>query len=509
MRWQNVPLLIKMLGAFAGKIDDPYVWLRDGGDIYRMPFPNLPQPLKAYIAESFIDGFAGETVIVNSPQLVREFYELPPGQVDHEATKKFVLFTMGAQSPFVSDGTTHVRMRRFLARELTPARVEDYRARSVAVLDDMIDQLPLDTPIALHDFYTRFTQDIILRVVFGWCGTDIDELKAALYEASSHYIAQNGWRLLSFMLHSMITLRRPPADRTLRPDMPYARLGGKGLHLRKGADALIYRKIAELRAHPNDSVASRLIKYAAQEDPAWTDKRLRDIIATMLLAGHDTSVMAYAWTTQYLLHSSGPRARIVAEARAATTDRYAQAANTEALRMQPPVSAVMPYPATTDIAIGGHRIRKNTFIFIPTPAVHYNPEMYPEPEVFRPERWLENKPDRYGFLAFGAGPHRCPGSTFYLTEASIVSHRIFGRLDLEPCLPHVDHAQVVFGSLIRPRGQTDVIIRVRRPAHEVPWYKPESKSTLDPLKAALLVEDSEPTSAHCPSAEDHCPVHVP
>ncbi|TDZ45772.1 cytochrome P450 [Mycobacteroides franklinii] len=168
-------------------------------------------------------------------------------------------------------------------------------------------------------------------------------------------------------------------------------------------------------------------------------------------------------------------------------------------RNSDPVIATLPWPIYRDISLGGYRIRKDTMILVPVTAVHYNEELYPEPEKFRPERFLDTKPDRYGFIPFGAGAHRCPGSTFYLTEASILLHRIFGRLDLEPCDPGVDEARFVFGSVSRPKGDTRVIVPNRRSAAEVPWYQPSPGEQLTPLKEALLPpQPGSDSPSRCP-----------
>ncbi|TDZ45778.1 cytochrome P450 [Mycobacteroides franklinii] len=504
-RLRDIPLLVNFLTAFAGQTAIPVTALRDAGPIYRMPFPQLPQPLKAYFAESFMDDFAGETVIITDPRLVRELYHQPPGALDHEAWKKALIYVLGGQSPFLLSGRSHVRARRAVAAELTPTRVEGYRHGMGTVLDEMIDELPLNTAVGLHDFHTRFTQEVILRVVFGWDCADLDELKTALYEAQQYYAKPFGGRLLPYMLAGALTLRRRggPRDFTGRPDIPPRLLAREAHRLRTRTDALIDRKIAELRARPNDSAAARLIAYGDAENPRWTDKQLRDTIRTFIVAGHDTSVLAYDWAVQYLLHNPGPRAEVVAEARAAVTDRYAQAANIEALRMASPLTGAIPYPATQDIAVGGYRIRKNTFVFALSSPVHMNEELYPEPEQFRPERWLENRPDPYGFLAFGVtgrNPHRCPGSTFYLTDAVVLLHRLFGRLDLEPVSANVDAPHFLYGTLCRPKGDTEVVIHKRRAAQEVPWYRPGESDPLTPLKESLL--PPQPDGDH----ELQCPV---
>lgn len=504
MRLRDLPRLRDMLWVFSGWIDDPGArYFRGASGAYRLPFPRLPQPLKAFVVDCFLDDCAGEVAIITSPQLIRELYNLPNGQIDYEAWKKALIYVLGAQSPFLLRGRDHTRVRRAIAAELTPAQVETYRERSVERLDSMIDELPLNTPVPLHEFYTRFTQDIILRVVFGWDCPDLKELAEELYESSKHYAAPRGVRLIPYMAIAPFVLRKRenPADLSTRNDMPPRWFARHAYRLRTRTDALIDHKIAHLRLQPNDSVASRIIDYGSHETPSWTDKRLRDIIRTMLVAGHDTSVLAYSWATQYLLHNRDAREKVIAESRAGVTDRYTQAANTEALRMSPPVTALVPYPAAQDIVIGGKRIHKNTMIYAPATALHMNPDVFTQPEKFLPERWLDSatKPDRYQFVPFGAGPHRCPGSTFYLTEASILLHRLFGRLELRPCLPHVDEARFIYGTLSRPKGDTEVIITNRRPATDVPWYRPTLSETLSPLKQALLPDDDpEHQESRCP-----------
>ncbi len=493
--------------ALCGGLDDPGHLFAAAGPIVRGISPRVRGRLQRAFPDVWMDNWTGEYIYVSSPKVIQEIYDLPPGNIDTEAWKKSYIPSLGSQSPFMLRGTEHAPVRRALVAELTPARVESYRERSVQRLDEMIDELPLHTPVNLHDFYTRFTQDVILRVVFGWddCG-DLEELKDALYVATRHYFQTKFIREAAYMLSANLKLRdqrdpealdRDPAPFAGRDDRP-PRFLKKAYRLRTHTDALLYRKIAELRANPNDSVASRIIAQGAQQNPPWSEKRLRDIIGSLVIAGHETSVLAYAWATQYIMHDPEVHAKVTAEARNGLTDRYAQACNTEALRMRPPVIASAPSPLKHDISLAGYRIRKGTLIFVMMAAVHYNEKVYDNPHEFRPERWLEGKPERYGFVPFGTGPHRCPGSTFYLTEASIVTQRIFGRLDLEPCRPRVDRARFIFGTLSRPKSDTEVIISRRRPASEVPWYRPCERGDFMALKEELLLHSESSQPPRCP-----------
>lgn len=493
--------------ALAGVIDDPGYRFAAAGPIVRGISPRVRGRLQRNLPDAWMDGWTGEFIFISSPEVIQQLYDLPPGSIDTEAWKKSYIPSLGSQSPFMLRGTEHAHVRHALVAELTPARVESYRERSVRRLDEMLDELPLGTPVNLNDFYTRFTQDVILRVVFGWDDCeDIEELKAALYRATTHYFQPKFVRMAAYMFNARVKLLdhrspeaadRDPAPFAGRDDRPLKILK-TAYRLRAHTDALLYRKITELRANPNDSVASRIIAQGAQQNPPWSEKRLRDIIGSLVIAGHETSVISYAWATQYILHNPAARAKVVAEAREGFTDRYAQACNTEALRMRPPVVGTGPAPLKHDIALAGYRIRKGTLLFPLMMAVHYNEKVYDNPHEFQPERWLDGKPERYGFVPFGIGPHRCPGSTFYLTEASIVTQRIFGRLDLEPCRPRVDRARFIFGTLSRPKSDTEVIISRRRPASEVPWYRPRERGDFMALKEELILHSESSQPPRCP-----------
>jgi cytochrome P450 len=464
--------------TFLGLADDTGFNMRHegNGEIMRFSRVRLPKKLSVALLGPAFDQWRGETVFVTSPRMSRELHTQPPGVVNMEEGNKAFVFTMGSESPLVLGGRDHVQARRAIVPEFTAEAVKQYHELSVQVLDRMIDELPLDAELSLLEFYTRFTQEVILRVVFGLeSGRELEEYKAALYEMAAYYLPNTPRRLPGYFVAAAVGLRKKKGEAGVagRPDMPPKWISPEGYRLRKESDALIVRKIRELREQPNDSVATRLIAFGAQQEPGWSDKRIRDAIATLLLAGHDTSAMAYSWATEFLMHNAEPRAKLIEEALAAQTDRYAQAANLEATRLKAPVWGPNRF-IPEDCELGGYRIRKNTWIFVPSTPIHYDEELYPEPAAYRPERFLDKEPDRYGFMTFSAGPHRCPGAAFFLMEASLVLHRMFGRLELQPSLPAVDRTYFAFAFFNRPKHGTRVRIRSRKPANEVRWYRPQA-----------------------------------
>ncbi|MFB8003329.1 cytochrome P450 [Nocardia sp. NPDC056000] len=462
--------------------------LRQSGHMVTGPGLYL-KPRFRFLTKRVSEGLNGTEIALNSAQIVREFYSYPKEMIDHEIVKDpYIRFVLGTYSPFLLDGQLHVATRRAITPELTQSAVEQYRDMSIEVLDRIIDDMPLGEPVSSQAMFYRFTQEIILRVLFGLTDqaeidTEVGHLNKLVRRLSDSY-------LRFYPMSAVLLLTQPHSKRFGRRSqdwMPY---------FRRRTDALITRKIAEFRAHPNeDSMAARIIK-ARLDQPEWTDKRFGDLFRTMLFAGHETSVSAYSWAVDLLAHNTTEREKLIAEARAGETDVYAQACNNETLRLRPPFWGFGGIPRE-DISLNGYHVRAGTYSMIVSSAVHYDPNTYPSPYEFRPERFLDMTPDRNGFVPFGVGRHRCPGLNFYMIEANIVLHRIFGRLDLRPAGPP-DRAYVALGALTRPAGGVKVIIDHRRPAAEVPCYR--AKTSEDRARIAAM---------RAPLPEDFPADHVP
>jgi cytochrome P450 len=478
----------EFIALAVGLTDDFGFRTRGHGDMIRVLGPQV-RPLQ-YPFELFVNGWNGESVLVTSPTVAREVYTLPTDVADFEVPKRWLRLVMGSNSPFVLGGRDHVAVRQAIVPELTVAKVERYRELSVEVLDGMIDKLRLNAPVSLRDFYAAFAQEMILRFTFGLeAGAELDRCRHWLNTAINHSTRQPA--LLGFLAGSAVSLRKPGHD-----EVPRFLLRAR--RIRRQTDMMIQEKLDELRLRPRDCLASRLLERQQADPKFWTEKVLRDVIATLLFAGHDTSVSAYQWATEYLLHNAHPRDRLVAEACEGRSDAYAQAVTMEAVRLKPPVWGMQAY-IKKDVAIAGNLVRAGTWVFMLASAVHQDETVYPEPRSFRPERFLDTTPDRYGMLAFSNGRHRCPGVTFFNTEANIVLHRMFGRLEMEPCLAHLDRTFMAFGFFNRPKNGTRVVVRSRRSATEVPVYCPAAAEAdrHSALHEAMIAE-TDASASNCP-----------
>jgi cytochrome P450 family 135 len=163
-------------------------------------------------------------------------------------------------------------------------------------------------------------------------------------------------------------------------------------------------------------------------------------------AGHETTATAIAWGVELLVHSPA----VMRKAREGD-ESYLEALAKEILRIRSPVPIGGARHMLEPFAIGEWMIPPNVVILVDAHGVHHDPETYPEPQVFRPERFLEEPPDSYSFLPFGGGAHRCLGASLALLEIKIVLCEILARLELAPVSTALARA-VPRGPTLAPRG---------------------------------------------------------
>ena len=159
------------------------------------------------------------------------------------------------------------------------------------------------------------------------------------------------------------------------------------------------------------------------------DEELRDQLITLLLAGHETTATALAWTFDLLLRNPSALAELRAELES-DGDEYLRAVIAEALRLRP-VVPLAGRRLQSELQVNGHLLPVGTDV---TPAIwlaHTNPDVYPGPLEFHPERFLDGAPETYAWIPFGGGVRRCLGAAFAEFEMRIVLREVLLRCDLE------------------------------------------------------------------------------
>jgi cytochrome P450 len=248
------------------------------------------------------------------------------------------------------------------------------------------------------------------------------------------------------------------------------RIGSKGPMRRfeelvEEVDEELFTLIRERRADPEmegrDDILSALMSARFKDGTAMSDAELRDQLMTLLIAGHETTATALAWTFDLLLRHPVALERLRAEIDAGG-EEYMRATIAESLRLRP-VVPIAGRRLAAELRVDGYTLPAGTDV---TPAVwltHTRPDVYPDPYAFRPERFLDEAPDTYAWIPFGGGVRRCLGAPFAEFELRVVLREVLGRCELRATRrrpERIGRRNVTFS----PRRGTPVLVSERRPA---------------------------------------------
>ena len=286
-----------------------------------------------------------------------------------------------------------------------------------------VDSWPRKEATHLHPRLQRLTLEIILRAVFGLeRGAQLDSLREMLT------------RILAFSESPLSLL--PPLPGLLTLAGPIARFES----LASRVDELIYALIEERRRGDDgagqhgggDDVLSLLLSAEHEDGSPMSPEELRDELMTALVAGHETTASQLAWAFERLAREPAVLRRLQEELDAGSGEDYLTAMIHEVMRHRPVLPNAEPRLVKQPVEIGGVRYPPGVVLFANAYLVHHDPDIYPEPYAFRPERFLENPPGTYTWIPFGGGCRRCLGASFALLEMKSVIRTVLGRCELSP-----------------------------------------------------------------------------
>lgn len=396
-------------------------------------------------------GFERPMVLISDPQAIRALYTerahgLPPGRT---VTLEPVL---GQSSLLLLEGAEHLARRRLMLPPFHGERMRSYENVMREIAEEQIESWPLGEPFALHPRMQALTLEVILRAVFGV--RDI-ERGALLREGLKTVLGRTA--SAGFQMRVLLAGRLGGAD-------PMERLRA----VMRPVDEILFGEIAERRGEAGlaerEDILSLLMTARGEDGEAMSDQELRDQLLTLLLAGHETTATALAWTFDLLLRHPEALARLTDEVRESDEGEYLRAVISESLRLRP-VVPLAGRRLAVDLDAGSLHLAAGTDV---TPAIwltHTRPDLYPEPFAFRPERFLEDPPSTYGWIPFGGGVRRCLGAAFAEFEMRIVLETVLRRCVLEAVRPRPEAIQRRNVTLSPRKGtRVRLLRRAARPA---------------------------------------------
>jgi cytochrome P450 family 110 len=364
--------------------------------------------------------FGPSYVLFTAPAAVREIFTGDDDELRAGEANVVLRPLLGVNSLLFLDGDRHARERRLMLPPFHGERMLAYADTMRAITDDALDGWPVGRPFPVHPEMQAITLEIILRTVFG-------------LEAGTLAVLRD-------LLRRWIASALNPALLWPRLQVDFGRVSpwGRLVRLKREIDALLLAEIArrhETGIGERGDVLSLLLAARDEEGRPMRDEELLDEMITLLVAGHETTATALAWTFHHLLANPDVLEACRAEARA-SSGGFAQlplldAVVKETLRLNPVITEV-GRRLTRPMRIGGRDIPAGVAVGPCIYLVHRRPDVWPDPEQFDPARFVGSRPSPYEFLPFGGGARRCLGMAFALYEMKVVLATVLARAELAP-----------------------------------------------------------------------------
>ena len=383
--------------------------------------------------------FLRSNFIVNRPDAIKHVLVDNYENYTRTAPGIRVLRPVLGQGVLVAEGRAWKHQRRTLAPAFTPRAVATLLPHMIAGIDETIAKLGAnaDGPVDMRETMQRMTLEIAGRSMF------------------SFEMGRHGTTLREFIMEYGQRLARPHALDLLLPlgwpspqDFSRARFRKRWMRFMSTVMAE-RRAIGKKEGAPPRDLFDLL---DAARDPetgaAFSEEQLQDEVATMILAGHETTATALFWALYLLALDPATQDEVAGEVKRVAASgepdlerlKFTRAVIDETMRLYPPVFLIARAAAAPD-TVGGLPVRKGDAILISPWLLHRHEKIWADPDAFIPARFMPGaaQPDRFAYLPFGAGPRVCIGAHFALVEATLALAKVIGAfrvslLDKKPVM---------------------------------------------------------------------------
>ena len=371
-------------------------------------------------------------VFLSDPADIRTVLTGDAGDLHPGAGGHVIAPLIGERSFMLLEEEEHARAR----RAITPAFHRRMLAEQTEVLTRFVEEAvaswPTHTPVALHPRIRALTLKVILRIIFS--DQDAREL-AGLQQ-----------RLMGMLAITDSLLLQGPR---LRHVPGWRRMWRRFLAERVDVDRLVYRLVDERRPHHGEhgDLLDMLLLAAEQPRGPMSPVEVRDNLMSMILAGHETTTGELAWACQLLAHNPRVQERLRDDLDAGG-EEYLTATVNETMRHRPVFVFTIPRAVNRPVQIGAWSYPPQVQLAACTYLLHHQPDLYPEPHTFRPERFIGAAAQSRTWLPWGGGAKHCLGRHFAMLEVQSVLRHLLADRVLLPASPRVE----------RPRWRSAILV---------------------------------------------------
>jgi cytochrome P450 len=354
----------------------------------------------------------GDTVFVSDPALTKQIFTTSPDVLYNIQPNLSRL--LGPGSVFALDGPAH-RGRRKL---LTPP----FHGKSIKAYEQIVEEETL-REIATwpegREFPTlepmmHITLNIILRAIFGADGAELQRLRELI----------PNWVTLGSRLAVL------PSPKRERRWTPWGKLLEYRAEYEGLVDTLIARARQDLHFEDRTDVLSLFLRSTYEDGSPMTRREIGDELLTLLAAGHETTASTLGWAFERISRHPEVLRRLVAEAD--TDDNtYRQATIFEVQRNRTVIDFSGRHVEAPIYELGEWRIPQGYSVMVSLSQLHDNPEIFPDPQRFDPQRFIDAKPNTFAWVPFGGGTRRCIGAAFANMEMDVVLRTVLRQFTIQ------------------------------------------------------------------------------
>lgn len=357
----------------------------------------------------------GRVIMVSDPQLAKQIFTTSPDELGNIQPNLSRLF--GPGSVFGLEGDDHRRRRRLLAPPFHGKSMKNYES---IIEEETLREMagwPEGGPFATLPPMMRITLNAILRAVFGAEGAELDELRRLIPP----------WVTLGSRLAALPKPKRYPRFG------PWGRLD----KWRRQYDIVIEKLIAAERADPDfaerTDVLALLLRSTYDDGSTMSHKDIGDELLALLAAGHETTASTLAWAFERISRHPELLARLVEEADGAGEggNELRQATILEVQRARTVIDFAGRHVYPDAYRLGEWAIPRGYSIIVGIAQIHDNPDVFPDPRRFDPQRFTDTKPSALSWIPFGGGTRRCVGAAFANMEMDVVLRTVLRHLTIE------------------------------------------------------------------------------
>jgi cytochrome P450 family 110 len=381
----------------------------------------------------FLADITGEEgyIFVNHPEAMRQIVTSDRSKYFASSKESRLLQPLvGDNSLLMIEGEPHKQRRKLLLPPFHGERMQAYGELICNLTRKIVDQLEPNQSFAARHITQEVSLQVILEAVYGLQDSD-----------RSEELQQRITKLANVFESSLTSafLFLPWLQQDLGAWSPWGNL----VRQQKAIDAAIYQEIATRRIEDcsqRQDILSLMMSARDESGEAMKDYELRDELMTLMLAGHETTATAIAWGLYWLHRYPEIKAKLRAEIASLGADPepmaiaklpYLDAVCKETLRIYPVAMLTFPRTVLEPTELMGYKLEVGQVLMGCIYLLHQREDIYPEPQQFKPERFLEREFDPYEFFPFGGGKRRCIGEALAMLELKLVLATIVREYNLE------------------------------------------------------------------------------